>query len=83
TLTPAENVAVRNLVHPDLLPRALSLMQARTAVSLIAGPVAGGALLTAEPAWVFTLDAATYLLAAACMAALPSGAGPVAQGSPR
>ncbi|MEF3113790.1 MFS transporter [Streptomyces chrestomyceticus] len=82
TLTPAENVAVRNFVHPDLLPRALSLMQARTAVSLIAGPVAGGALLTVEPAWVFTLDAATYLLAAACMAALPSGAGPVGAGQP-
>ncbi|MFH8753682.1 MFS transporter [Streptomyces rimosus] len=82
TLTPAENVAVRNLVHPDLLPRALSLMQARTAVSLIAGPVVGGALLTAEPAWVFTLDATTYLLATACMAALPSGAGPVGPRQP-
>lgn len=82
TLTPAENVAVRNLVHPDLLPRALSLMQARTAVSLIAGPVAGGALLTVEPAWVFTFDAVTYLLATACMAALPSGAGPVGPGQP-
>ncbi|WP_030680647.1 MFS transporter [Streptomyces rimosus] len=82
TLTPAENVAVRNFVHPDHLPRALSLMQARTAVSLIAGPVAGGALLTVEPAWVFTLDAATYFLAAACMAALPSGAGPAGAGRP-
>ncbi|WP_167538473.1 MFS transporter [Streptomyces albofaciens] len=80
TLVPAENVAVRTFVHPDPVPKALSLMQARTAVSMIAGPVAGGALLTVEPAWVFTLDAATYLLAAACVAALPPRAGFIGAG---
>ncbi|GAO09573.1 putative major facilitator superfamily transporter [Streptomyces lydicamycinicus] len=82
TLSPAENVAIRSFVHPDLLARALSLTQARTAATLIAGPAAGGALLATQPVWVFALDAATYLVAAVCMAALPSRAGPVGVGRP-
>ncbi|MFF3276345.1 MFS transporter [Streptomyces chrestomyceticus] len=76
TLSPAENVAVRNFVPPDLLARALSLIQARSAATLIGGPAAGGVLLATDPVWVFALDAATYLVAAACMAALPSSASP-------
>ncbi|GES33852.1 MFS transporter [Streptomyces angustmyceticus] len=82
TLSPAESVAIRSFVHPGLLARALSLTQARTAATLIAGPAASGALLATQPVWVFALDAATYLVAAACMAALPSRAGPVGVGQP-
>ncbi len=78
-LSPAENVAVRSFVHPDLLAKALSLIQARTAANLIGGPAAGGVLLATDPVWVFALDAATYLAAAACMAALPSGSSPGGQ----
>ncbi|RYJ20076.1 major facilitator superfamily protein [Streptomyces sp. L-9-10] len=76
TLAPAENVAVRNYVRADLLPRALALIQSRAAVALIAGPLAGGALLAVEPVWVFAADAGTYLIAAVCAYFLPTGAGP-------
>ncbi|MEU3191510.1 MFS transporter [Streptomyces sp. NPDC006992] len=76
TLAPAENVAVRNFVDAALLPRALALIQSRAAVAMIVGPLAAGALLKAEAAWVFAADAATYLVAAGFAALLPAGAGP-------
>ncbi|MFE7528479.1 MFS transporter [Kitasatospora sp. NPDC057542] len=76
TLAPAENVAVRNFVDADLLPRALALIQSRMAVAMIAGPLVGGALLKVDAAWVFAADSATYLAAAGCALLLPSGAGP-------
>ncbi|MER6529453.1 MFS transporter [Streptomyces sp. NPDC001508] len=76
TLAPAENVAVRNFVDAELLPRALALLQSRAAVAMIAGPLAGGMLLKADAAWVFAADATTYLVAACCAALLPAGAGP-------
>ncbi|GAQ66529.1 MFS transporter [Streptomyces scabiei] len=79
TLAPAENVAVRNFVAADLLPRALALIQSRAAVAMIAGPLVGGVLLKVDAAWVFAADAATYLLAAGCATLLPAGAGPTAE----
>ncbi|GHC43117.1 MFS transporter [Streptomyces flavofungini] len=77
TLAPAENVAVRNVVDAALLPRALALLQGRSAFAMIAGPLAGGALLKADAAWVFGADALTYLTAACCAFLLPSRTGPV------
>ncbi|MGW6735159.1 MFS transporter [Streptomyces sp. NPDC055013] len=76
TLAPAENVAVRNFVPAELLPRALALIQSRAAVAMIAGPLAGGVLLKVDAAWVFAADAGTYLVAACFAALLPAGAGP-------
>ncbi|GLV79783.1 MFS transporter [Streptomyces hygroscopicus] len=75
TLAPAENVAVRNFVDAELLPRALALIQSRAAVAMIAGPLAGGVLLKVDAAWVFAADAVTYSVAVFCAALLPTGAG--------
>lgn len=82
TLAPAENVAVRNFVDADLLPRALALIQSRAAVAMIAGPLAGGVLLNVDAAWVFAADAATYLVAVCFAALLPAGAGPRGEDQP-
>lgn len=71
TLAPAENVAVRSYVHPELRPKALGLIQVRAAIAMIAGPLAGGALLAVEAYWVFVADAATYAVAVLCMTLLP------------
>ncbi|MFI0775789.1 MFS transporter [Streptomyces sp. NPDC021212] len=79
TLAPAESVAVRNFVDAELLPRALALIQSRAAIAMIAGPLVGGALLKADAAWVFAVDAATYLAAAGCAALLPVGTGLMAE----
>ncbi|WP_338685979.1 MFS transporter [Streptomyces acidiscabies] len=75
TLAPAENVAVRAFVQPDLLPRALALLQSRAAFALIVGPLVGGVLLKVDAAWVFGADAGTYSVAACCSFLLPSGTG--------
>ncbi|MCX4910615.1 MFS transporter [Streptomyces sp. NBC_00878] len=72
TLAPAENVAVRSYVHPELRPKALGLIQIRAAVAMIAGPLAGGALLAVDAHWVFAADAATYAAAVLCMTLLPA-----------
>ncbi|MFD7107160.1 MFS transporter [Streptomyces celluloflavus] len=73
TLAPAESVAVRSFVPHEQLPRALALVQTRSAVAMVAGPLAGGALLAVDAGWVFLVDAATFLTAVICMALLPSG----------
>ncbi|MCQ8194416.1 MFS transporter [Streptomyces rugosispiralis] len=82
TLAPAENVAVRNFVDADLVPRALALIQSRAAVAMIAGPLAGGVLLKVDAAWVFAADAGTYLVAVWCVALLPAGAGTTSDQQP-
>ncbi|MFE4397476.1 MULTISPECIES: MFS transporter [Streptomycetaceae] len=73
TLAPVENVVVRCFVRPEHLPRAVGLLQSRTAVAAMAGPVAGGALLAVHPSWVFAVDAGSYLAAVCCVALLPKG----------
>ncbi|MER5786375.1 MFS transporter [Streptomyces mobaraensis] len=73
TLAPAENAAVRSWVPEESLPQALSLLQARAAVALIIGPLAGGALLMLDAPWIFAADASTYLVAAVCLAAMGRG----------
>ncbi|WP_371517328.1 MFS transporter [Kitasatospora sp. NBC_01300] len=82
TLAPAENVAVRSFVRPELLPRALGLLQTRAAVALIAGPLVAGALLAVDPAWVFAADAGSYLAAACCAALLPREVRDEVEGGP-
>lgn len=72
TLAPVENVTLRALVPPDLLPRALALIQTRAAAALVAGPLAGGALLAVDATWVFAIDTGTYLVSVVCMAFLPA-----------
>ncbi|MGW3038948.1 MFS transporter [Kitasatospora sp. NPDC001159] len=73
TLAPVENVVVRSFVRPEQLPRAIGLLQTRAAVATTAGPLAGGALLAVHPAWVFAVDAGSYLTAAGCAVLLPRG----------
>ncbi|MFJ6383461.1 MFS transporter [Kitasatospora sp. NPDC092039] len=73
TLAPVENVVVRSVVRPEQLPRAVGLLQSRTAVAATAGPLAGGALLAVHPSWVFAVDAGSYLAAVCCVALLPKG----------
>lgn len=82
TLAPAENVAIRNFVDADLVPRALALIQSRAGVAMIAGPLAGGVLLRVDAAWVFAADAGTYLVAVGCVALLPAGAGARSEDQP-
>jgi MFS family permease len=75
-LTPSENAAIRSLVEPGLLPRALALLQVRAAVALTAGPLVGACLLTLDATWVFAVDAGTYLVAALCIALMRGGLRP-------
>lgn len=82
TLAPAENVAVRNFVDAELLPRALALIQSRAATAMIVGPLVAGVLLKVDAGWVFAADACTYLVAACCAVLLPAGAGPRSEEQP-
>jgi MFS family permease len=70
TFAAASSGAVRRLVDEASWPRALSLMQVISAVSLVAGPLIGGALLLWNTAAPFAFDAATYLISAVCLAAI-------------
>ena len=68
--SPAETSALRTLVPPELLPRALSMQQGRAALALLAGPVIGGALFVHSPALALLFDAATSLVGALACAAI-------------
>jgi MFS family permease len=60
---PARGALVPELVNPNQLTAAMALRQVVFQVSQIAGPAAGGLLIGAfrEVAWVYAIDAATFL----------------------
>ncbi|WP_161849155.1 MFS transporter [Frankia sp. ACN1ag] len=71
-LAPVENVTLRTIVQPDLLPSALALIQTRAATAMVAGPLAGMALLGVNAQELFAVDACAYLVSVVCMALLPA-----------
>ena len=70
TFAAAGSGAVRQLVDEASWPRALSLMQVISAVSMVTGPLIGGALLLWNPAVPFAFDAGTYPVSAVCLVAM-------------
>jgi MFS family permease len=68
----ASSAAVPNLVAPDQLTWANSVMTTAFSASLLVGPLVGGALVGAVgPRSVFALNAASFLVSAVVIARLP------------
>ncbi|MEU8764660.1 MFS transporter [Streptomyces sp. NPDC048659] len=62
---------VRGTVAPEALQRANAAMGVAQSASRVAGPaLAGSLILTVGPGWAFVLDAATFALSAALLAAV-------------
>lgn len=72
---PARNIAIRDVVAKDQLASAFAQEEARSYVSGIAGPPAGGALYSAGRSLPFVADAASYLVSLVCIIAarVPGG----------
>ena len=81
---PARAAMVPSLVEPGRLTSAMALRQVVFQVSQIAGPAVGGLLIAVlgEVAWVYAIDAATFLASLLALRWVPSSRG-VAEGSER
>ncbi|HET8892555.1 MAG TPA: MFS transporter [Gaiellaceae bacterium] len=72
---PAVFAGLPNLVDVEELPAANSLLGLSETVSMMAGPaLAGALLLVANATTLFALDAASFLLSALLLLAIPAGA---------
>ena len=70
---PARSAMVPSLVAPGKLPAAMALRQVVFQVTQIIGPAIGGALIFAfSVAWVYTLDAVTFVAALVALRWVPS-----------
>jgi hypothetical protein len=81
---PATQVLMVRLAGPDQLAAAnASFFTAHTTMVNLAGPLAGGALVTISPELAFGLDSSTFLLAAVLVATLrvPSAGKPAEPGN--
>jgi predicted MFS family arabinose efflux permease len=69
---PASTAIVRDLLPEELLMPANSLSAlSESLAQFLVGPILGGVLLAATgPAWAFGIDAATFAVSAACLAAM-------------
>jgi MFS family permease len=81
---PAFGALVPDLVRPEHLVQANALDQiVRTVALRLAGPAVGGAVVAGVGVGVaFLLDAATFLLSAACVAAIAARSMPREEGAP-
>lgn len=80
---PASAAAIPNLVPPDDVPRANTLVAATGSAGYLLGPLLGGLVLGAgaSPATLFVVDAATFLVSAVLVASIrrPFGRGATAE----
>jgi MFS family permease len=71
---PASRAIVPSLIHPDLLPQAMAVEQfVQPLTSSLLGPAVGGVLIAAGGTGLaFLIDAGTFMVAAAALAAMSS-----------
>jgi MFS family permease len=70
---PARSAMIPSLVAPGKLPSAMALRQVLFQVTQITGPAIGGALIAAfSVAWVYCLDAVTFVAALVALRWVPS-----------
>ncbi|MGC2191205.1 MAG: MFS transporter [Candidatus Dormiibacterota bacterium] len=80
---PASRAIVPSLIHPDLLPQAMAVEQfVQPLTSSLLGPAVGGLLIAAGgTGFAFLIDAGTFVVAAAALAAMSSARPIPADGS--
>jgi predicted MFS family arabinose efflux permease len=80
---PAQMRLVRQVVDTRQIPSAVALNQARGYAAEIAGPAAGGLLVSLGSALPFTLDALTFLFSAVCVTMIRRPAGGASPPEPK
>lgn len=79
---PARGAMVPALVDPTQLTAAMALRQVVFQVTQIAGPALGGVLISVlhEVAWVYAIDAVSFLAGLIALAWVPSSTGAIGEG---
>ena len=80
---PAATAIVRDILPPELFVSASSLSSlSQSLAQYLIGPIAGGIIVAAAGSgWAFGIDSASFVVSAACLAAMRRTKGPEATGS--